>query len=98
MTSERLSKLEQQQAELLKKQAEIKAKIRSIKSKEQAEKRKKATHYKVLLGAFWLNEIINNPLLDVDRNFPKLRKFINDDKKFDELSAFINEEIAKGKK
>ncbi|WP_170381868.1 hypothetical protein [Pasteurella multocida] len=28
----------------------------------------------------------------------QLRKFINDDKKFDELSAFINEEIAKGKK
>ena len=59
MTSERLSKLEQQQAELLKKQAEIKAKIRSIKSKEQAEKRKKATHYKVLLGAYALHSLLN---------------------------------------
>ncbi|WP_353114243.1 hypothetical protein [Neisseria gonorrhoeae] len=51
------------------------------------------------LSAF-INEEIEkgNPLLDVDRNFPKLRKFINDDKKFDELSAFINEEIEKGKK
>jgi hypothetical protein len=98
MASEKLTRLEQQQAELQRKQDEIKAKIRAIKSKEQAEKRKKATHYKVLLGAFWLNEIINNSLLDVDRNFPKLRKFINDDKKFDELSAFINEEIEKGKK
>ena len=38
------------------------------------------------------------PSFRVDRNFPKLRKFINDDKKFDELSAFINEEIEKGKK
>ena len=54
--------------------------------------------YKVLLGAFWLNEIINNPLLEVDRNFPKLRKFINDEKKFNELRMFINAEIEKGKK
>ncbi|HHW7546785.1 TPA: hypothetical protein ACU203_002513 [Mannheimia haemolytica] len=97
MTSERLSKLEQQQAELLKKQAEIKAKIRSIKSKEQAEKRKKATHYKVLLGAYALHSFVERgefPLVSAEQ----LRKFINDDKKFDELSTFINEEIAKGKK
>lgn len=97
MTSERLSKLEQQQAELLKKQAEIKAKIRSIKSKEQAEKRKKATHYKVLLGAYALHSFVERgefPLVSAEQ----LRKFINDDKKFDELSSFINEEIAKGKK
>lgn len=97
MTSERLSKLEQQQAELLKKQAEIKAKIRSIKSKEQAEKRKKATHYKVLLGAYALHSFVERgefPLGSAEQ----LRKFINDDKKFDELSSFINEEIGKGKK
>lgn len=97
MTSERLSKLEQQQAELLKKQAEIKAKIRSIKSKEQAEKRKKATHYKVLLGAYALHSFVERgefPLVSAEQ----LRKFINDDKKFDELSSFINEEIEKGKK
>lgn len=97
MTSERLSKLEQQQAELLKKQAEIKAKIRSIKSKEQAEKRKKATHYKVLLGAYALHSFVERgefPLVSAEQ----LRKFINDDKKFDELSSFINEEIGKGKK
>ena len=97
MTSERLSKLEQQQAELLKKQVEIKAKIRSIKSKEQAEKRKKATHYKVLLGAYALHSFVERgefPLVSAEQ----LRKFINDDKKFDELSIFINEEIAKGKK
>ena len=50
------------------------------------------------MGAFWLNEIINNPLLEVDRNFPKLRKFINDEKKFNELRMFINAEIEKGKK
>ena len=48
------------------------------------------------MGAFWLNEIINNPLLEVDRNFPKLRKFINDEKKFNELRMFINAEIEKG--
>lgn len=97
MTSERLSKLEQQQAELLKKQAEIKAKIRSIKSKEQAEKRKKSTHYKVLLGAYALHSFVERgefPLVSAEQ----LRKFINDDKKFDELSSFINEEIGKGKK
>ena len=49
-----LTRLEQKQAELEKKRAEIKAKIRSIRSKEQAEKRKKSTHYKVLLGAYAL--------------------------------------------
>lgn len=92
-----MQKLEEQQAELLKKQAEIKAKIRAIKSKEQAEKRKKATHYKVLLGAYALHSFVERgefPLVSAEQ----LRKFINDDKKFDELSAFINEEIAKGKK
>ena len=92
-----MQKLEEQQAELLKKQAEIKAKIRAIKSKEQAEKRKKATHYKVLLGAYALHSFVERgefPLISAEQ----LRKFINDDKKFDELSAFINEEIAKGKK
>ena len=96
MASEKLNKLEQQQAELLKKQAEIKAKIRAIKSKEQAEKRKKATHYKVLLGAYALHSFVERgefPLVSAEQ----LRKFINDDKKFDELSAFINEEIARGK-
>ncbi|MFZ7257093.1 hypothetical protein [Avibacterium avium] len=97
MSREKLNKLEQQQAELLKKQAEIKAKIRAIKSKEQAEKRKKSTHYKVLLGAYALHSLVERgefPLVSVEQ----LRKFINDDKKFDELSAFINDEIAKGKK
>ena len=79
MTSERLSKLEQQQAELLKK------------------KRKKSTHYKVLLGAYALHSFVERgefPLVSAEQ----LRKFINDDKKFDELSSFINEEIGKGKK
>lgn len=91
MTSEKLNKLEQQQAELQKKQAEIKAKIRAIKSKEQAEKRKKATHYKVLLGAFYLNEIKSNS--NVDLSFPKLERFINDEKKFKELTDFIKSEL-----
>ena len=91
MTSEKLNKLEQQQAELQKKQAEIKAKIRAIKSKEQAEKRKKATHYKVLLGAFYLNEIKANP--NSDLSFPKLERFINDEKKFKELTDFIKSEL-----
>lgn len=92
-----LTRLEQKQAELEKKRAEIKAKIRSIRSKEQAEKRKKSTHYKVLLGAYALHSFVERgefPLVSAEQ----LRKFINDDKKFDELSAFINEEIAKGKK
>lgn len=91
MTSERLNKLEQQQAELLKKQAEIKAKIRAIKSKEQAEKRKKATHYKVLLGAFYLHEI--KATANGDFTFPKLERFINDEKKFKELTDFIKSEL-----
>lgn len=92
-----LTRLEQKQAELEKKRAEIKAKIRSIRSKEQAEKRKKSTHYKVLLGAYALHSFVERgefPLVSAEQ----LRKFINDDKKFDELSALINEEIAKGKK
>lgn len=89
----KIEKLEQQKAELERKQKELNAKIRQIKAREANEKRKKSTHYKVLLGAFWLNEITNNPLLDVDRNFPKLQKFINDDKKFAELKNFIQSEI-----
>lgn len=92
-----MKKLEEQQAELLKKQAEIKAKIRSIKSKEQAEKRKKATHYKVLLGAYALHSFVERGEFSAV-SAEQLRKFINDDKKFDELSAFINEEIQKEKK
>lgn len=97
MASEKLTRLEQQQADLQRKQDEIKAKIRAIKSKEQAENRKKATHYKVLLGAYALHSFVERgefPLVSAEQ----LRKFINDDKKFDELRAFINEEIAKGKK
>lgn len=92
-----LTRLEQKQAELEKKRAEIKAKIRSIRSKEQAEKRKKSTHYKVLLGAYALHSFVERgefPLVSAEQ----LRKFINDDKKFDELSTFINEEIQKEKK
>lgn len=97
MASERLSKLEQQQADLQRKQDEIKAKIRAIKSKEQAEKRKKATHYKVLLGAYALHSFVERGEFSAV-SAEQLRKFINDDKKFDELSTFINEEIKKGKK
>lgn len=96
MASEKLTKLEQQQAELQRKQDEIKAKIRAIKSKEQAEKRKKATHYKVLLGSFALRSFIDCgelPLVSAEQ----LRKFINDDKKFDALKSFIDDEIKKGK-
>lgn len=95
MTSEKLNKLEQQQEELKRKQDEIKAKIRAIKSKEQAEKRKKATHYKVLLGAYALHSFVERgefPTVSAEQ----LRKFINDDKKFDELKAFINDEITRG--
>lgn len=93
----RIEKLEQQQAELQRKQDEIKAKIKAVKSKEQAEKRKKATHYKVLLGAYALHSFVERgefPLVSSEQ----LRKFINDDKKFDELRDFIDEEIRKGKK
>lgn len=97
MASEKLNKLEMQQAELQRKQDEIKAKIRAIKSKEQAEKRKKATHYKVLLGAYALHSFIERGEFSVV-SAEQLRKFINDDKKFNELSTFINEEIKKGKK
>lgn len=97
MASEKLNKLEMQQAELQRKQDEIKAKIRAIKSKEQAEKRKKATHYKVLLGAYALHSFIERGEFSVV-SAEQLRKFINDDKKFDELKSFIDEEIKKGKK
>lgn len=96
MASNKLTKLEQQQAELQRKQDEIKAKIRAIKSKELAEKRKKATHYKILLGAYALHSFVERgefPLVSAEQ----LRKFINDDKKFNELKSFIEEEI-KGKK
>ena len=92
MASVKLSKLEEKQAELQRKQNEIKAKIRAIKSKELAEKRKKSTHYKILLGSFWLNEAKNNQV-EIDFRFPKLAKFINDDRKFNELREFIESEI-----
>lgn len=97
MANERLSKLEQQQAELQKKQDEIKAKIRALKSKEKAEKRKKATHYKVLLGAYALHSFVERGEFSI-LSAEQLRKFIDDDKKFNELRSFINEEIEKGKK
>ena len=96
MASDKLTKLEQQQAELQRKQDEIKAKIRAIKSKELAEKRKKATHYKVLLGAFALHSYSEIGEFSFS-SAEKLRKVIGDDKKFNELKSFIEEEI-KGEK
>lgn len=93
----KIEKLEQQQAELQRKQDEIKSKIRAIKSREQAEKRKKATHYKVLLGAYALHSFVERGEFSAV-SAEQLRKFINDDKKFDELKSFINEEIEKGKR
>ena len=92
----RLQKLEEKQAELQRQQDELKSKIRAIKSKELAEKRKKETHYKVLLGAYALHSFVERGEFS-PVSAEQLRKFINDDKKFDELSAFINDEIAKGK-
>jgi len=93
----KIEKLEQQQAELQRKQDEIKSKIRAIKSREQAEKRKKATHYKVLLGAYALHSFVERGEFSAV-SAEQLRKFINDDKKFDELKSFIDEEIEKGKR
>lgn len=94
MKEKKLKKLEEQQAELQRKQDEIKAKIRAIKSRELAEKRKKVTHYKVLLGAYALHSFVERGEFSAV-SAEQLRKFINDDKKFDELSTFINEEISK---
>ncbi|MGX2968503.1 hypothetical protein ACWIW6_10725 [Ursidibacter sp. B-7004-1] len=93
----KIEKLEQQQAELKRKQDELRSKIKAIKSREQAEKRKKSTHYKVLLGAYALHSFVERGEFHTV-SAEQLRKFINDDNKFDELSAFINEEVKKGKK
>lgn len=90
----KIEKLEQKQAELKRKQDELRAQIKAIKSREQAEKRKKATHYKVLLGAYALHSFVERgefPTVSAEQ----LRKFINDDKKFEELKDFINEQIGK---
>lgn len=93
----KIEKLEQKQAELKRKQDELKAKIKAIKSREQSEKRKKSTHYKVLLGAYALHSFVDRGEFSTV-SAEQLRKFINDDKKFDELKSFINEEIEKDKK
>lgn len=70
MANEKLSKLEQ----------------------KQAEKRKKAKHYKILLGVFALHSYSEIGEFS-QSSAEKLRKFINDDKKFNELKLFIEEEI-----
>ena len=73
----RLEKLKQQKAELERKQKELNAKIRLMKSREANEKRKKATHYKVLLGAWVLNTFVERgefPLISEEQ----FKKFLND--------------------
>lgn len=97
MSQKQLEKLEQQKAELERKQKELNAKIKLAKSKQAHEQRKKATHYKVLLGAYVLHTFVERgefPQVSVEQ----LRKFINDESKFEELSDFINAEISKGGK
>lgn len=96
MSLKTLEKLEQQKAELERKQKELNAKIKLAKSKQAHEQRKKATHYKVLLGAYVLHTFVERgefPQVSAEQ----LKKFINDESKFYEISAFINEQIAKSK-
>lgn len=55
MNADKIAKLEQKKAELERQKKEIDAKIKAVKSKELHKKRKQETHFKVLLGAFFLH-------------------------------------------
>lgn len=95
MNTDKIAKLEQKKAELERQKKEIEAKIRAVKSKELHKKRKLETHYKILLGSFWLNEIVMTKKngMDINTDFPKLRKFINNDEKFELIQRFIIENL-----
>jgi len=85
---DKLDKLESKKNELKKKQDDLNKQIRLLKSKENSEKKKKETHYKILLGAYFINEISQGRIDDeVKRN---LKPFINDDEKYNAIVEFIN--------
>ena len=85
----RIDKLESKKIELKKKQDDLNKQIRMLKSKEANEKRKKENHYKILLGAFLLNEISLNTIDDETKR--RLKGFINNDEKYYAIVDFINE-------
>lgn len=77
------TKLEQ----LTKKKKQIEAKITNLKARNSAEERKKDARKKILLGAFLLNSIENNPEAKV-----KLEKSLPDFL----LNAKVNDRTKKG--
>lgn len=101
--NDKLAKLEEQQAELQRKQDEIKSKIRAIKSKENAEKKKRRTHLQILFGAFTIHQAVKRAASDDGKGvinqtyLDELRKFINDDSKFQEMELLLNEDLLKYK-
>lgn len=84
----RIDKLESKKSELKKKQDDLNRKIKMLKSKEAHEKKKQENHYKILLGAFLLNELSNNQIDDDMKK--RLKAFINNDEKFNAIADFIN--------
>lgn len=87
----RIDKLESKKNELKKKQDDLNKQIKMLKSKEAHEKKKQENHYKILLGAFLLNEISNNQMNDDTKR--RLKGFINNDEKFNAIAQFINERM-----
>ncbi len=85
--NDKIKKLEEKQAELERQKKEIKAKIRLIRAREKKEQRKKETHYKLLLGAFFLKEIRKSGFDFQDKvNF---KNYLNDDDKYQKVLDFI---------
>ena len=84
----RIDKLESKKNELKKKQDDLNRQIKMLKSKEAHEKKKQENHYKILMGAFLLNELSSNQIdTDIKR---RLKIFINNDEKFNAIADFIN--------
>jgi len=80
--------LEKRKEILKRKNDEINNKIKKIKSRERLEQKKKETHYKILLGAYFINKISNNGIDENTKN--NLKAFINNDDKYNAILEFIN--------
>jgi len=85
----KIEELEAKKAKLKQRQEEINQRIRRIKSKENQERKKKENHYKILMGAFFLNDLSNNRIDEETKR--RFKSFINDDIKFNAITNFIDE-------
>lgn len=92
---QKIEKLEAKKAELERKQKELNAKIRSIRSKELSKQRKEQTHYKILLGSYYLHQIANNVIPLTDKITAEIKSFVGDEIKAEKVISYMKEEIEK---